>query len=137
MFPPWLVHKLLAFGVLLYAGTGIYSLFMGYAYLDYAAIDPQHPSHGQHLGILIVEAGVGINQLTNGKQTPLMFACKYQSMEVFRLLMELGADVTLAEPVQNHTALSYARENLDEADSEDERQLAQEMIQRLESAKAV
>ena len=59
-FPPWLVHKLLAFGVLLYAGTGIYSLFMGYAYLDYAAIDPQHPSHGQHLGILIVEAGVGI-----------------------------------------------------------------------------
>ena len=60
VFPPWLVHKLLAFGVLLYAGTGIYSLFMGYAYLDYAAIDPQHPSHGQHLGILIVEAGVGI-----------------------------------------------------------------------------
>ena len=55
-----LVHKLLAFGVLLYACTGIYSLFMGYAYLDYAAIDPQHPSHGQHLGILIVEAGVGI-----------------------------------------------------------------------------
>ena len=24
VFPPWLVHKLLAFGVLLYAGTGIY-----------------------------------------------------------------------------------------------------------------
>ena len=59
VFPPWLVHKLLAFGVLVYAGTGIYSLCMGYAYLDYAAIDPQHPSHGQHLGILIVEAGVG------------------------------------------------------------------------------
>ncbi len=60
VFPPWLVHKLLAFGVLLYAGTGIYSMLMGYGYLDYTAIDPDHPSHGQHLGILIVELGVGI-----------------------------------------------------------------------------
>jgi multicomponent Na+:H+ antiporter subunit B len=60
VFPPWLVHKLAAFGVLLYAGTGVYSMFMGFGYLDYTAIDPHHPSHGQHLGILIVEAGVGI-----------------------------------------------------------------------------
>ena len=60
VFPTWLVHKLVAFGVLLYGGTGIFSMLMGYAYLDYTAIDPQHPSHGQHLGILIVELGVGI-----------------------------------------------------------------------------
>ena len=44
VFPPWLVHKLLAFGVLLYGGTGIYSMLMGYSYLDYTAIDPHHPS---------------------------------------------------------------------------------------------
>ena len=60
VFPTWLVHKLLALGVLLYAGTGIYSLLGGYAYLDYTALSPHHPEHGQHLGILIVEAGVGI-----------------------------------------------------------------------------
>ena len=60
VFPPWLVHKLLASGVLLYAGTGVYSLLGGYAYLDYTALSPYDPVHGQHLGILIVEAGVGI-----------------------------------------------------------------------------
>lgn len=60
VFPPWLVHKVVAMGVLIYAGTGIYSLFYGYGYLDYAAIEPHHPVHGQHLGILIVELGVGV-----------------------------------------------------------------------------
>ena len=60
VFPPWLVHKVLAVGVLIYSGTGIYSLFRGYGFLDYAAIDAHHPVHGQHLGILIVELGVGI-----------------------------------------------------------------------------
>lgn len=60
VLPPWFVHKLLAIGVLLYAGTGIYSLFTGYAFLDYSALSPHHPEHGQHWGILLVEAGVGI-----------------------------------------------------------------------------
>jgi multicomponent Na+:H+ antiporter subunit B len=60
VFPPWLVHKLLALGVLIYAGTGIYSLLFGYAFLDYTALAPDHPEHGQELGILFVEAGVGI-----------------------------------------------------------------------------
>jgi len=60
VFPPWLVHKLAALGVVIYAGTGIVSFFMGYNYLDYAALSPQHPEHGQHYGILLVELGVGI-----------------------------------------------------------------------------
>jgi len=60
VFPPWLVHKLVALGVLIYAGTGIVSLFMGYSYLDYDALSPHHPEHGQHYGILIVEFGVGV-----------------------------------------------------------------------------
>ncbi len=60
VFPPWLVHKLLALGVVIYAGTGIASLFLGYEYLNYGAFSPQHPSHGQHWGILIVEFGVGV-----------------------------------------------------------------------------
>lgn len=60
VFPPWLVHKLVALGVLLYAGTGVASLLLGYNYLDYDAFSPSHPSHGQHWGILAVELGVGI-----------------------------------------------------------------------------
>jgi len=60
VFPPWLVHKLAAFGVLLYAGTGVYSMMLGSTYLNYSAFTPDHPEHGQHWGILIVELGVGI-----------------------------------------------------------------------------
>ncbi len=60
VFPPWLVHRLMALGVLVYAGTGIISLFLGYDFLDYGAFNPLHPSSGQHTGILWVEAGVGI-----------------------------------------------------------------------------
>lgn len=60
VFPPWLVHKLLALGVLIYAGTGLYSFLVGFNYLDYGAFTPEHPEHGQHWGILAVEFGVGV-----------------------------------------------------------------------------
>lgn len=60
VLPPWLVHKLSALGVLIYAATGVVSLFTGYNYLDYTALAPLHPVHGQHYGILLVELGVGI-----------------------------------------------------------------------------
>lgn len=59
VFPEWLVHKLLALGVLIYAGTGVFALFAGYNFLDYSAL-AHDPEHGQHYGILIVEVGVGI-----------------------------------------------------------------------------
>lgn len=60
VFPPWLVHKFAAAGVLIYAGTGVASLLLGYDFLDYGAFNPGHPSHGQHWGILAVELGVGV-----------------------------------------------------------------------------
>ena len=60
VLPPWVVHKLVALGVLIYAGTGVLSMFLGYEFLDYDAFDPHHPSHGQHNGILAVEFGVGV-----------------------------------------------------------------------------
>ena len=48
-----------ALGVLLYAGTGVAGIVMGGNFLDYGPL--QHdPVHGQHLGILLVELGVGI-----------------------------------------------------------------------------
>ena len=60
VFPDWVVHKLVALGVLIYAGTGVVSLLRGAAFLDYNALDHHDPAHGQHLGILIVELGVGV-----------------------------------------------------------------------------
>ena len=50
----------IALGALLYGGVGIVSMLMGAEFLDYGVFDSHHPAHGQHLGILLVELGVGI-----------------------------------------------------------------------------
>ena len=59
---PPLVHALIAFGVLLYAGTGVAGLLMGGNFLEYGAFGHgEHGlAHGNHIGILAVEFGVGI-----------------------------------------------------------------------------
>ncbi len=49
----------IACGVLLYAGVGVVSLFMGGNYLDYGVLRT-NPVAGQHLGITLIELGVGI-----------------------------------------------------------------------------
>ena len=49
-----------AAGALLYAGVGLATLLGGASYLDYDVFNAHHPAHGQHLGILLVELGVGI-----------------------------------------------------------------------------
>ena len=53
---------LLAIGVLLYGGIGLLCLLKGGNFLDYNVLahDPHHPQHGQHIGILLIELGVGI-----------------------------------------------------------------------------
>ncbi len=56
--PPGLVRVLIAAGVLLYAGVGVAALLMGGNYLDYSALS-HNPEHGQHLGIILIEFGVG------------------------------------------------------------------------------
>lgn len=48
-----------ALGGLIYGGTGVTSLFLGGNYLDYSVL-AQDPVGGQHLGILLVEFGVGV-----------------------------------------------------------------------------
>ena len=55
----WL-RGLIALGVLLYLGVGIAGLLAGGQFLDYGVFDPEQPAAGQHLGILLVELGVGI-----------------------------------------------------------------------------
>ena len=58
--PPALIETLMALGVLTYAGTGLAGILRGGAFLDYGALNHHDPVHGQHLGILIVELGVGL-----------------------------------------------------------------------------
>ncbi len=58
--PPRVVESLIAVGVLIYAGTGVACMIRGGNFLEYGSLDPLHPTHGQHLGILLVELGVGI-----------------------------------------------------------------------------
>ncbi len=60
VLPAWVVHKAVALGLLIYAGTGVAALVFGYNFLDYASLNPHNPEHGQELGILLVEAGVGV-----------------------------------------------------------------------------
>ncbi|MBF0589624.1 MAG: DUF4040 domain-containing protein [Magnetococcales bacterium] len=54
----WLT-RIAAIGVLIYGGVGVFSLFAGHPFLDYSAL-ADDPVHGQHLGVLLVEAGVGL-----------------------------------------------------------------------------
>ncbi len=57
--PPGVLKILSASGVLLYAGVGIETLLLGGNYLDYDFL-AHEPTHGQHLGIFLVELGVGV-----------------------------------------------------------------------------
>ena len=58
-FPPRVLEILVAFGILLYGGVGVDAILLGGNFLDYGAL-AHDPVHGQHLGILLVELGVGI-----------------------------------------------------------------------------
>lgn len=56
---PGLLKALAALGVLIYAGTGVASFFLGGNFLDYNVL-ASNPVAGQHLGIILIELGVGI-----------------------------------------------------------------------------
>lgn len=56
--PSGLLEFLVPLGVIIYAGVGVVTWFLGGNFLDYNMIDSHDPSHGQHLGILLVEVGV-------------------------------------------------------------------------------
>jgi len=59
VIPPPLLRLLASLGVFFYAGVGIVSLFAGGNYLDYSVLADNQVA-GQHLGVLLVELGVGI-----------------------------------------------------------------------------
>ncbi len=57
--PDGALRLLIAAGLLLYIGTGYASLVLGGNFLDYGVL-AHEPAHGQHLGIFLVELGVGV-----------------------------------------------------------------------------
>ena len=58
--PPMVLEILLAVGVLIFAGVGVVAMLSGGNFLDYGALDHHDPAHGQHLGLLLIEFGVGV-----------------------------------------------------------------------------
>ena len=56
--PAWLTRLMLAAGLLLFVGVGVFTMFLGGDYLDYSMLS-KDPHAGQHLGINIIEFGVG------------------------------------------------------------------------------
>lgn len=75
--PRWVFETTLACGVLLYGGTGIAGMLLGGQFLEYNVLDAHYHleaatglaaqtsmhvpnGHGQHLGLLLIEGGVGI-----------------------------------------------------------------------------
>ncbi len=62
--PPAVIEALIACGVLIFAGTGVAAMLLGGNFLDYGLLEHHllegYLPHGQHLGILLVELGVGI-----------------------------------------------------------------------------
>lgn len=57
------VQVLSAVGVLLYGSVGVVSLLSGVNFLDYNALSDD-PIHAQHVGIIVIELGVGITVTT-------------------------------------------------------------------------
>ena len=58
VLPASLTRILLSLGVLLYAGVGAFGIILGGNYLNYSVLS-SHPIAGQHLGIFLIEFGVG------------------------------------------------------------------------------
>lgn len=58
IIPPALLEVAVPMGVLIYAGVGVATWLLGGNYLDYDMLNSEAPSSGQHVGILMVEAGV-------------------------------------------------------------------------------
>ncbi|ARD21152.1 MULTISPECIES: Na(+)/H(+) antiporter subunit B [Shewanella] len=59
VFNPALIQLLAAVGLLLYASVGVVSMINGANFLDYNVL-AENPLDGQHIGILLIELGVGI-----------------------------------------------------------------------------
>lgn len=58
--PRWVSDAGAIAGVLMYAGVGVYSMLMGYEFLDHSALNPANPGGAEPWGMVLVEYGVGL-----------------------------------------------------------------------------
>jgi len=63
VIPSYVLRLLASLGVLIYAGTGITSLMLGGNFLEYGVLASSQLA-GQHIGILVIELGVGITVMS-------------------------------------------------------------------------
>jgi multicomponent Na+:H+ antiporter subunit B len=59
VIPHWFLRLLMAGGALIYGLVGVANLFLGGNFLDYSTLS-NNPVNGEQLGIILIEAGVGI-----------------------------------------------------------------------------
>lgn len=59
VIPAQVLRFLASLGVLIYAGTGFATLLLGGNFLNYSVL-AEDATAGQHIGILVIELGVGI-----------------------------------------------------------------------------
>jgi multicomponent Na+:H+ antiporter subunit B len=59
LLPRGILRLGIALGVTIYAGVGVAGLLLGHNFLDYNPL-AHDPAHGQHLGISLIEFGVGM-----------------------------------------------------------------------------
>jgi multicomponent Na+:H+ antiporter subunit B len=71
VIPPPVAHALCAIGALLYLGIGVLAMLFGGNFLDYNTL-ADNPQTGQHIGIVLIELGVGIT--VAGVSITLFFA---------------------------------------------------------------
>ncbi|PTX63531.1 ankyrin repeat protein [Kordia periserrulae] len=55
----------------------------------------------------MIQFGENVNKISNGK-TPLMYAARFNRVEIIKLLLENGAKVDIKDN-QGHTAVDYAK----------------------------
>jgi len=59
VLPDGVIRFVMSAGVVLYLGVGVVGMLMGGEFLNYSVLS-HDPIHGQHLGILLIELGVGM-----------------------------------------------------------------------------
>ncbi|MQA03944.1 MAG: DUF4040 domain-containing protein [Streptosporangiales bacterium] len=60
VMPRRVLLALVPLGLLLYAGVGVVNMLLGGSFLEYGTLNLHHPEEGQHIGILLIELGVGV-----------------------------------------------------------------------------
>ena len=84
VIPSYVLRLLASLGVLVYAGTGVLTMLLGGNFLEYGVLASSQVA-GQHLGILVIELGVGITVMS-------------VMLIIFFAFAERGRPVLITEP---------------------------------------